>query len=238
MNNNIDNNFKCVLSIGMRCFSEIFLKKMEYKKFSCIFDGAYMCSIENIIHILENGINYDDFIYTESIDDMQIQSLNKQHGYRSIHKIYNTSTENKVTMYHKAMYPHHNFKNNSVWEHMKRTIKRLDCIKSEKIRTLFFLCVHPNYYGDYCPTINELEKLSNYLQNEFNCHLLVVYFNANNIVNKQKWFFIQQNKNITIINVSNNSEKYEVQKDTLKEIFSFYNINNDDLLPYEYFIDK
>ena len=110
--------------------------------------------------------------------------------------------------------------------------------KNEKIRTLFCLCVHPNYYGDYSPTINELEILSKYLQNIFNCHLLVVYFDENNKLNNQKWFCMQQTNNITIINVSNNSEKYEVQKDTLKEIFSFYNINNDELLPYEYFIDK
>lgn len=229
-------NFKCILSIGMRCFSEIYLKNMGYKKFSCIFDAAFMRSIDDTLYILENGVNYDDFIYTELMNDNEIQTLNKQFGNRSIHKIENT-TENKVDMYHQAMYPHYNFKNTSDWEHMKRCIKRFHHIKSEKIRTLFFLCVHPNYYRDYCPTINEIEKLSIYLQNSFNCHLLVIYFNQNNKLNNKKWFCIKKNKYITIVNVSNFSEKYEVQKDCLQEIFSFYNIDNNELISYEYFQD-
>src|SRR6056300_643503 len=231
-------NFKCILSIGMRCFSEIFLKKIGYKKFSCIFDAAYMRTIEDTIYILENGVNFDDFIYSESIDDTQIQNLNKQFGNRSIHKNYNISTEDIVTVYHKAMYPHHNFKNISNWEHMKRCINRFECIKAEKLRTLFFLCVHTNYYGDYCPTIDEIEKLSGYLHKIFNCHLLVVYFDERNKINNKNWFCIKKNNYITIINVSNNSEKYEIQKDNLSEIFSFYNIDDKELISYEYFTEN
>lgn len=231
-------NFKCVISIGMRCFSEIFLKAMNYKKFSCIFDAAYMSTIEDTMYILENGIKYDDFIYTESMDNIQVQSLNKQFGNRSIHKTYNASTKDYAHLYHKALYPHHNFKNGYDWEHMKRCINRFECIKSEKIRTLFFLCVHPNYYGDYCPTMDEIEKLSSCLQKTFNCHLLVVYFDERNKVNNKKWFCIKKDKHITIINVSNNSEKYEIQKDVLSEIFSFYNIDNNQLISYEYFTKK
>lgn len=35
-------DFKCVMSIGIRCFTEIFLKKMNLKKFSGPFDAMYI----------------------------------------------------------------------------------------------------------------------------------------------------------------------------------------------------
>ena len=62
-----------------------------------------------------------------------------------------------------------------------------------------------------------------------------MYFDERNKINNKNWFCIKKNNYITIINVSNNSEKYEIQKDNLSEIFSFYNIDDKELISYEHF---
>ena len=92
MNNNMDNTriyYKCIMSIGMRCFTEMFLKAMILKKFSGIFDGMYNTEVNDIIEIMSNGILKSELINTETMNDDIIQELNKKHGYRTIHKRYN-----------------------------------------------------------------------------------------------------------------------------------------------------
>ena len=74
---NTETSFKCVISIGMRCFTDIFLKKLELKQFSCVFDAIYNTDISNIIYIFDNEFNYSDIINTETIDDLNIKNLNK-----------------------------------------------------------------------------------------------------------------------------------------------------------------
>ena len=75
--------YKCILSVGIRCFTEIFLKEMKLKKFSSPFDGLYLSSINDIIYLLEHKIIEDDLIHTQ--DDKKYNSLNNQWGFRSIH---------------------------------------------------------------------------------------------------------------------------------------------------------
>lgn len=234
---NLDNrigfqcNFKCVLSIGMRCFSEIFLKGMNYKKFSCIFDASYMCSIENIIHLLKYDMKQTDFIFTEFSSNNIFKPLIEEHGNRSIHRIFNSSDNiNDKKAYDKAMYPHYNLQNKEEWQHIERCMKRLQKIKNNNIRTLFFLCIHPHYSQDYRPSIKEIEELSEYLRHSFNCHLLVLYFDINS---NKKWYSIKKTEFVTIINVCNNSVNFIDQKESLEEIFKFFSINTDDLLTYE-----
>ena len=80
----MNQQYKCVLSIGIRCFTEIFLKELGFKKFSSPFDGLYLSSVNDIIYLLKNKIEEDNLIHTEN--DEKYKSYNEKWGYRSIHK--------------------------------------------------------------------------------------------------------------------------------------------------------
>ena len=54
----MNQQYKCVLSIGIRCFTEIFLKELGFKKFSSPFDGLYLSSINDIIYLLTVNLNH------------------------------------------------------------------------------------------------------------------------------------------------------------------------------------
>ena len=62
----MDSEYKCVLSLGIRCFTEIFLKELELKKFSSPFDALYLSSINDIIYLLENKIEPKYLIHTQN----------------------------------------------------------------------------------------------------------------------------------------------------------------------------
>ena len=80
------NDYKAVISVGMRCYTEIFIKKMGFKKFSSPFDAIFSIKIDNIIDLFENRINYNELIHTENIDSTIIKKLNSQFGLRTINK--------------------------------------------------------------------------------------------------------------------------------------------------------
>ena len=83
-----NDNIQCVLSVGMRCLTEWYLKVLNYKKFSSPLDGANLITIDNIIDLLKNKIDYNNFIHSELINNSNIHKLNKKHGNRTILKCY------------------------------------------------------------------------------------------------------------------------------------------------------
>ena len=105
-------------------------------------------------------------------------------------------------------------------------------IEKNKIKSLFCLFIHPNY--DITITDCDINKLSLYLSNKYNCHLLVIYFNKyNNNYNDNIKIYIK-NDILTYIYVNNASTEYNVQKFTLKYIFnSIMNVKESMLLSYE-----
>ena len=46
-------DYKCVLSVGMRCYTEIYLKQMGLKKFSGPLDALYFNNVIHIIYLLK-----------------------------------------------------------------------------------------------------------------------------------------------------------------------------------------
>jgi len=227
---NTETSFKCVISIGMRCFTDIFLKKLELKQFSCVFDAIYNTDISNIIYIFENEFNYSDIINTETIDDLNIKNLNKKHGYRTLHKLINYKENNLIYSYHNAFLPHHNLNDIDDKNHFDRCFKRLKNIKILNIKTLFCLFFHPDYSNDTDVSIENILFLNNYLQNNFNCHLLVCKFKY---INKNyNWKTIINNDKLTYIHINNSSHIYEDNEKILKEIFDYLNINKLLLIKY------
>lgn len=225
-------DYKCVMSLGIRCFTEIFLKNMGYKNFSSPFDAMYLSSVNDIIYLLNNNIQKEYLVHTQ--DNVLYDNYNKQYGYRTIHtKLDNTlmKKDNIHSLYHMCSFPHHNLKDESVFGHFTRCFQRLDIIEKCKIRTLFCLFMHPRYFG-YIPVSSEdIQKLSDYLQSKFNCHLLVVYFvkinSDDNIVN------IEKNSNYSTYIVNNNSHEFNDIKHELNEIMCEFVKNKDTLLTYE-----
>ena len=225
--------YKCVLSVGMRCHTEIFLKQMGLKKFSGPFDAMYFSNITHIIYLLENKIKQEDLIHTELINNDEIQLLNKVYGLRTIHRKINTYDTNNMSLtYHLASFAHHNLNDVNVQHHFDRCFARLDKIKQDKIRTLFCIFTHPNGNQDKMLSMNDISTISTYLYNNFNCHVLVVVFLYNSNSKFDNWKVHSENDCFTFIVVNNGSTDYNVQKKNLNEIFSHMNVKEDLLFTY------
>ena len=53
-----------ILSVGNRCYTEIYLKGLGFKNFSSPFGSVYLKNVDNIIHLFKNKINYNNMIHT------------------------------------------------------------------------------------------------------------------------------------------------------------------------------
>jgi hypothetical protein len=229
----MDTPYKCVLSVGMRCHTEIFLKQMGLKKFSSPFDALYLSDVTHTIYLLENRIKHEDLIHTELINHPEIETLNKIYGFRTIHRKINTYDENNMSRtYHLASFAHHNLNDVKVQHHFDRCFARLDKIKQDKIKTLFCIFSHPNGNQDKMLSTDDISTITTYLCKNFNCHVLVVVFISYSSVAFNSWKIQSQNDNFTFILVNNGSSDYNVQQNTLNEIFAYMNVKEDVLLTY------
>lgn len=235
MNMNMNDDFKVVMSVGIRCHTEIILKKMGLKKFSSPFDALYLRKIDDIIDIMENKIDYDYVINTEDLEENgSIKKLNKRHGKRSIYrKIVDYDYTSPEHLYHSATFAHHNLGDIEVQKHFNRCFDRLKIIEESKLRTLFCLFLFPNYgKNSYSPYVhisnNDILKLSNYLNNKFNCKLLVLSFN-----NNKKSQYIINSESVVYINICSTSTNYEDNKVFIDSIFKTQGVIEDKLLKYD-----
>ena len=62
-----DKIYKCVIPLGMRCFTEMFIKELKLKKFSMTFDAMFSKDIDSIIEIMENEIEYSVLLLMKSV---------------------------------------------------------------------------------------------------------------------------------------------------------------------------
>ena len=231
----MNQGYKCVVSLGIRCFTEIFLKDLGLKKFSSPFDGLFLSSVNDIIYLLKNKIEEDNLIHTEN--DEKYKSYNEKWGYRSLHKRLDNSFFDKKnyidSSYHYATFPHHNLNKPNTIKHFKRCFDRFDIIEKKKIKTLFCLFLHPKYPGYKKVTSNDIEILSNYLKTKFNCHLLVIYFLKTN--SNEKYSLFKKTEHYSIYNINNNSHNLINVKNELIDILDIFKIQSKNLLTYGYF---
>lgn len=229
----MNQEYNCVLSLGIRCFTEIFLKELGLKKFSSPFDGLFLSSINDIIYLLEHKIEENNLIHTQN--DEKYKSYNEKWGYRSLHKkLYNSFFDKKNyidSSYHYATFPHHNLKDQNTIKHFKRCFDRFDIIEKNKIKTLFCLFLHPKYAGYKKVTNNDIDILSNYLQKKFNCHLFVIYFLKTNT--QEPYSLLKKTDNCSIYKINNNSHIFKNIKNDLIEILKSFNIKKENLLSYK-----
>ena len=231
MDHDKSSNYKCVVSIGIRCFTEIFLKQLNLKKFSSPFDGMFNSSINSIINILKNKIKEQDLIYSENIKNKELDILHKKYGFRTFHKNINYFENDLIKSYHFAFLPHHNLNNKETKKHFDRCFERINKIKLHGIKTLFCLFIHPNY-GDYKDiSFDDIDILKKYLVENYHCDLLVCRFEKKDGCN-YKWNTIINKENLIYIHINNNSHLYSANEVVLKDIFSSLGVNEENLLTY------
>ena len=99
----------------------MYLKELNFKKFSTPFDAMYLSSIINVIDILENKLQRQDCISTETIvDNPLIDKLHELHGYRTLHKKYDLIADTDIVhCWHRGFLPHHNFSKDTDWNILK-----------------------------------------------------------------------------------------------------------------------
>ncbi len=232
-------HYKCVLSLGIRCFTEIYLRNLNFKMFSSPFDGLYLSTTNDIINLLENHITDHHLEHTEDLEEFK--SCNETWGFRTLHNGLdnillknNNNTENR---YHLATFAHHNLKKTDVRNHFNKAFQRFDIIQKNRIRTLFCLFIHPNYYNYVNISMDSIDILSNYLLSKYNFHLLVIYFAKMSNQEQQSPMInkIKETNNYTIYNINNDSIEFIEHQHTLHSIFKTFGIEENKLLKYEDF---
>lgn len=229
-------SYSVIISVGMRCYTEIYLKQMGYKKFSCPFDAIFSNTIDDIIYLFENRIEYDKLIHTENIKHPTIQQLNDQYGLRTIHTQFNYYNERDYSRtYHLATFAHHNLNDDLVKGHYDRCFKRLDVIKERGVKTLFCLFNHPHLESNRCLSFENICKMKTYLSRHYNCHLLVVeFFTYNNAEPHTGYKMVYQDEELTYLFINNGNLEYESQKSALNHIFeNVIKVDTGRLLTYE-----
>lgn len=229
--------YRCVASLGIRCFTEMYIKRMGMKKFSLPFDGLYMRTVDDVMYLMENGILDEELVHTEH--DPRFAKLNQKHGFRTLHRYMSKDYDDHTTMiddrYHGATFPHHNLNQNKDREHFKRCYSRINHIREEKIRTLFCLFLHPKYPQYVHVSKEDVIRLSEFLQSRFNCHLLVVYFENHNVDASQRVSLLSSNHAYSVYAVNNDAWTFEYVEPEISKIIDEFKIESGNLITYDYF---
>lgn len=255
--------YNAIISIGNRCYTEMYLKQMGYKKFSCPFDAIFSNTIDDIIYLFENKIDYDKLIYTENIDDPMIRQLNEKHGLRTIHTQFNNYNENDLSksyhlakIYHLAKSYHlakkhhlaksydlaisyhlatfaHHNLNDDAAKEHFNRCFRRLDIIKERKIKTLFCLFNHPRFKEYL-SIQDMIKIKQYLCDNYNCHLLVIEFAQYSNNKTEAYKILGQDKTITYIHVNNSSLEYVDHENALQEIFkTVMKINPEKLLTYE-----
>ena len=123
-----------VYSIGVRCNTEIILKRLGLIKFSSLFGSMNTRDYKNLIQYFDSNfkILFDEsnLIYSKDISTMSEE--NKMFGFRTLHKLFDD-----VNYYHSSTIAHHDLSCIEHKQHFIRAINRLNYIKNQNIPILF-----------------------------------------------------------------------------------------------------
>lgn len=227
------NEFACILSIGTRCFTEIYLKQLNLKRFSSMFGSLAIKDLEHLMHLLNISSIADlELVYTKDCDSMQL--LNNKFGFRTI-MVQFDHNHDYYNCFHNCTFAHHDLSNHEHYNHFERCLKRQLYLKNNNIRTLFVLMCHENY-GDvntrnYVFTLDEAQTVKQFLISQFNCHLLCLRFRSINA--SMTHLVLLRDEHITFIDIYNNNIDIIQHLDILNHIFfNMLNVRPSLLLSY------
>ena len=148
-----------VYSIGVRCYTEIILKRLQLVKFSSIFGSLNIRNYENVVKCIDTQfdilLNPNNNLFTKNIPTMEVE--NKRYGYRTLHKLFDN-----IYDYHSSTIAHHDLSNPLHIKHFERGIQRFNYIKEHDIPILF-VNISIEYEFNNAGDITKLiESLKNY----------------------------------------------------------------------------
>jgi hypothetical protein len=168
-------NVFVVYSLGIRCYTEIILKRLNLIKFSSIFGSMNMKNYNNIIKCFDTNFEIlfskDNLLFSK--DNLNFNILNKTHGFRTLHKIFDN-----VLDYHTSTIAHHDLSNEAHQTHFKRGVERLIYIRNNKIPILF---VNISHISEFKNNINESNLIDSIKKNGFINMKLISIFKDNNV---------------------------------------------------------
>ena len=140
-----------VYSIGVRCYTEIILKRLQLVKLSSIFGNLNIRNYENVIKCIDTNfdilLNPNNVVFTKNIPTMEVE--NKRYGYRTLHKLFDN-----IYDYHSSTIAHHDLNNPLHIKHFERGIQRFNHIKDNHIPIEYEF----NNTGDISNVIESLKK--------------------------------------------------------------------------------
>ena len=148
-----------VYSIGVRCYTEIILKRLNLVKFSSIFGNLNIRNYENVIKCIDTNfdilLNPINLLFTKNIPTMEVE--NKRYGYRTLHKLFDN-----IYDYHSSTIAHHDLSNQLHIKHFERGIQRFNHIKENDIPILFVNISIEYEFNNAGNVSNLIESLKKY----------------------------------------------------------------------------
>ena len=218
---------RILYSIGIRCYTEIILKRLNLRKMSSIFGSMNMKNSDNLIESIKNPdvlFNESNLVFTRNIKSMEEE--NKIHGFRTLHRKFDD-----INGYHTSTFAHHDLSQESVKNHFKRGIVRLHKIKKHNIPILFIQISHESEYNNSKQNDNLFKSFK---ESGFtNYSLIQIYLHessSNNLFSKEANVV---NENYIIYNLKIDckygEEKYDKDVETiLKKHFNLSNLISKD----------
>lgn len=163
-----------VYSIGVRCDTEMILKRLDLIKFSSIFGSMNIRNYENLIKCFNSNFQIlfdpDNLVYSKY--NPKWMNENKKYGLRTLNKMFDD-----ITNYHSATIAHHDLSSEKDMLHFIRGIHRLNYIRKNNIPILFvnisIMAISPMEFDNtnYNPLLIESIKNSGFN----NMKLLSIY---------------------------------------------------------------
>lgn len=215
-----------IYSIGIRCYTQIFLKNLSLINFSSIFGSLNIKNLDNIIKCFDSNfdalLNKKNLIFTKNYK--QFENLNKTYGNRTLNNVFDN-----INNYHDATIAHHDLSLENHYEHFNRGLKRLNFIKNNNIPILFVNISHFTEFNNSQINheltnsiknfgFNNFKILSIYITNKSNKKIKLLYQNKYNIIYQVQSIKEYKNFNVDIINyILNKHFKFN-------KLLSIYNI--------------
>jgi len=216
-------NYNILYSLGIRCHTEIILKKLNLIKFSSIFGSIFIKNFDNIVKLFNSDfkllLDKDNLVYTKNIDSHT--ELNKLYGFRTFNKNFDDIDDIYTTTF-----AHHDLSLDKDYKHFERGIERLNYILKNNIPILFINLSHINEFNN----LENTELIINCLKEKKydNFHILFIHILNEDVKDNIK--LISKDKYKTIYNIYNVNYESNEKLDNIINLIILNNFNIDNLI--------
>ena len=219
---NIDTHFNVIMSLGTRCYTELFLKHYNLIRFSSFFGSLNIKCIDNLLYTLKN--DFTDIMTKTNL----IKTYNYKFGERTLYKRFDN-----LNNFHSATFAHHIMDKEEHYKHFQRCIGRFHIIRDKRLRILFVFFIHQDEDRNHFGILGNKKTLElvNYLKSEgYNFHMLYIYLEN---INKEAYTKIFQNLDYSLYiihNVDKHCTKNSRALKCFKKIIDEFKIDTNNLL--------